>query len=69
MAARVDKTADVKVVASRVVIDPFLPPLCDDYDIHPDGRTLVLVRPVNRTQGREVTMVLGWFNEFGRADR
>ena len=69
MAARVDKTAEVKVAASRVVIDPFLPPLYDDYDIHPDGRTLVLVRPVNRTQGREVTMVLGWFNEFDRADR
>jgi len=56
-------------VASRVAIDPFLPPLYDDYDIHPDGRTIVLVRPVNRTQGREVTMVLGWFNEFGRANR
>ncbi|MCA1651827.1 MAG: protein kinase [Acidobacteria bacterium] len=69
IAARVDKTAGVKVVASRVVIDPFLPPLYDDYDIHRDGRTVVLVRPVNRTQGREVTMVLGWLNEFGRADR
>jgi eukaryotic-like serine/threonine-protein kinase len=69
IAARVDRTAGVKVVASRVAIDPFLPPLYDDYDIHPDGRTIVLVRPVNRTQGREVTMVLGWFNEFGRDDR
>ena len=51
------------------MIDPFLPPLYDDYDIHRDGRTLVMVRPANQTQGREVTMVLGWFNEFGRADR
>ena len=67
-AARVDKTAGVKVVATRVVIDPFLPPLYDDYDIHPDGRTLVTVRPANQTQGREVTMVLSWFNEFGGAD-
>jgi serine/threonine-protein kinase len=69
MAARIDKTAGVKVVASRVVIDPFLPPLYDDYDIHRDGRTLVTVRPANRTQGREVTMVLGWFNELRRTDR
>ncbi len=67
-AARVDKSAGVKVVATRLVIDPFLPPLYDDYDIHRDGRTLVTVRPANQTQGREVTMVLSWFNEFGRAD-
>jgi Tol biopolymer transport system component len=69
MAARVDKTAGVKVVASRVAIDPFLPPLYDDYDIHPDSRTLVMVRPSNQTQGREVTMILGWFDEFRLADR
>jgi serine/threonine-protein kinase len=69
MAARVDKTAGVKVVESRVAIDPFLPPLYDDYDIHPDSRTLVMVRPSNQTQGREVTMVLGWFDEFRLADR
>ena len=69
MAARVDKTAGVKVLASRVVIDPFLPPLYDDYDIHRDGRTLVMVRPVNETQGREVTTILDWLNDFRRADR
>jgi hypothetical protein len=69
MVARVDKAAGVKVVASRIVIDPFLPPLYDDYDIHPDGRTLVTVRPSNRTQGREVSMVLDWTSEFGRAAR
>ena len=69
MAARLDKAAGVKVLASRIVIDPFLPPLYDDYDIHRDGRTIVMVRPANRTQGREVTMVLGWVNEFGAPDR
>jgi serine/threonine-protein kinase len=69
MAVRVDKTAGVKVLATRVVIDPFLPPLYDDYDVHGDGRTLVLVRPANETQGREVRMVLDWFNEFRRAAR
>jgi Tol biopolymer transport system component len=69
MATRVDKTAGVKVLTSRVVIDPFLPPLYDDYDVHSDGRTLVMVRPVNETQGREVRMVIDWFNEFRRAAR
>jgi len=64
MAARVDKTAGIKVVASRVAIDPFLPPLYDDYDIHVDGRTLVMVRPASETQGREVRMILGWVNDF-----
>ncbi len=33
------------------MVDPFLPPLYDDYDMHPDGRTLVMVRPANSTQG------------------
>jgi hypothetical protein len=68
MAARVDKTAGVKAVTTRFVLDPFLPPLYDDYDIHPDG-TLVMVRPANQTQGRELTMVVGWLNVFGRSDR
>ncbi len=69
VAARVDKTAGVKVLTRRVLIDPFLPPLYDDYDIHPDGRTLVVVRPANRTQGREVTIVLDWSGEFLRPGR
>ena len=68
MAARLDKAAG-KVLARRIVIDPFLPPLYDDYDVHRDGRTLVIVRPANLTQGREVRMVLSWFNEFRAANR
>ena len=51
------------------MIDPFLPPLYDDYDVHRDGRTLVIVRPANLTQSREVRMVLSWFNEFRAANR
>ena len=69
MAARVDTTGAVKAMATRVAFDPFLPPLYDDYDIHPDGRTLVLVRPTNQTQGREVTMVLDWVSDLRRVDR
>ena len=69
MAARVDKTAGVKLVGTRVVVDPFLPPLYDDYDVHSDGRTLAFVRPVNETQGREVAIVVNWVSEFSAADR
>jgi hypothetical protein len=63
LAARVDKSVGIKVLESRIVIDPFLPPLYDDYDVHPDGRTIVFVRPVNETQGREVRMVVGGLND------
>ena len=69
VAARIDKAAGVTVASNRVVVDPFLPPLYDDYDIHPDGRTVVTVRPVSQTQGREVTMVLNWFSELPQVSR
>ena len=69
LAARIDKAAGVKVASHRVVVDPFLPPLYDDYDIHPDGRTVVTVRPGSQTQGREVTMVIDWFSELRQAGR
>ena len=64
MAARIDE--GFRVLSRRVVVEPFLPPLYDDYDIHPDGRTLVVVRPSNRTQGREITMVLDAFADAAR---
>jgi Tol biopolymer transport system component len=67
MAARLDTSAGIRVLSHRLVIEPFLPPLYDDYDIHPDGRTLVMVRPAGSTQTREVTMVLDWFTELRRA--
>ena len=63
MAARIDTTQGVRAISTRVVIDPFLPPLYDDYDVHPNGRTIVLVRPTRATQGREVTTVLNWTAE------
>ncbi len=69
LAAHLAKAARIEVLTRRIVLDPFLPPLYDDYDIHPDGRTLVVVRPANRAHGREVKTVLGWFNELGAADR
>jgi Tol biopolymer transport system component len=63
LSARLAKTAGVKAVSTRVVLEPFLPPLYDDYDVYRDG-TLVTVRPANRTQGREITIVLGWLGEL-----
>ena len=67
MAARIDKTSGVRVLSHRVVVEPFLPPLFDDYDIHPDGRTLVMLRPAGSTQAREVSVVLNWFTEMRRS--
>lgn len=69
MAARIDKGAGIKVLESRIVIDPFLPPLYDDYDVHPDGRTIVFVRPANETQGREVRIVIGGLGDAATAAR
>jgi Tol biopolymer transport system component len=66
MAARIDKSAGVRVLSRRLVIESFQPPKYDDYDIHPDGRSLVLVQPANRLQGREVTTVLDWLTEVRR---
>jgi Tol biopolymer transport system component len=69
MAARIDKTAGIRALSHRVVIEPFQPPMYDDYDIHPTDRSVVMVRPANRTQGREVTMVLNWLTELRRVVR
>jgi hypothetical protein len=45
------------------------PPLYDDYDIHPDGKTLALVRPAGDARGREITLVLNWLTELRRVGR
>jgi hypothetical protein len=66
MAARIDTSAGVRVLSRRLVLEPFLPPLYDDYDIHPDGRTLVLVRPATDPARSEVTLVLDWLEELER---
>jgi Tol biopolymer transport system component len=66
MAARVDTSRGVHVLSQRVVVDPFLPPLYDDYDIHPDGRSLVVVRPAGQLRGREISMLLNWPAQLNR---
>jgi serine/threonine-protein kinase len=67
MAARIATDAGVRALSQRLVIEPFTPPLYDDYDIHPDGKTLALVRPEGDARGREVTLVLNWQTELRRA--
>jgi hypothetical protein len=64
MAARVETTPAVRVLSRRLVIEPFMPPLFDDYAIHRDGRTLALVRPAGAAaSGREITLVLNWLTD------
>jgi eukaryotic-like serine/threonine-protein kinase len=69
MAAHVDISSGVRVTSRRLVFEPFLPPLYDDYDIHPDGRTLALVGPAGESRGREITVVLNWPAELSRLAR
>ncbi len=69
MAVRIDKASGIRAVSQRLVIEPFTPPLYDDYDIHPDGKTLVLVRPAGGdARGREITLVLNWLTEIARVE-
>ena len=66
MAARVDTSSAIRVLSRRLVFEPFNPPLYDDYDIHPDGRTLVLVQPAGELRGREIGVLLNWPAELAR---
>jgi Tol biopolymer transport system component len=66
MAARVETSSSVRVLSRRLVVEPFNPPLYDDYDIHPNGRTLVLVRPAGELRGREIALLLNWPAELER---
>lgn len=66
MAARIDTTTGV-TIGRRLVLEPFSPPLYDDYDVHPvHGRTLAIVRPPDE-YGRDVVVVLDWFADIRRA--
>jgi Tol biopolymer transport system component len=64
MAARLQVAGDVRVLSQRLVIEPFSPPQYDDYDIHPDGRRLALVRPAGESSGREIALILNWRPEL-----
>ena len=66
MAARVDTSSAIRVLSRRLVFEPFNPPLYDDYDIHPDGKTLVLVQPAGELRGREIGVLLNWPAELAR---
>ncbi len=66
LAARIDTAAGVRVLERRLVVAPFRPPLYDDYDVHPNGRTIALVRPRDESM-RDIVLVLDWFTEVRRA--
>jgi len=66
MAARIDTAAGVRVLGRRLVVAPFSPPLYDDYDVHPNGRTIALIRPRDESV-RDIVLVLDWFTEVRRA--
>jgi Tol biopolymer transport system component len=63
MSVRLDTTGGVRVTGRRQVLSAFAPPLYDDYDIHPDGRTLVHVRQ-HAEPDREVVVVLNAFADL-----
>ncbi len=47
------------------MLSSFAPPLYDDYHVHPDGRTIVHVRP-HAESNLEVVLVL---DALGQVDR
>lgn len=57
VAARLETGEGGRVSSRRVVLEPFRPPLYDDYDVHPDGRTLAFVRPTVDPAGQIVVAV------------
>jgi len=61
MAATLETSAGVRVASQRVVQDSFVERLqYGDFDVSPDGRQIVLVRPLDLTRGREVVVALDW---------
>jgi eukaryotic-like serine/threonine-protein kinase len=66
VAAQIETSGGPRVLSRRVALEPFRPPLYDDYDIHPDGRTLVIVRPAGGLPNQAV-LVLNWVEELKRA--
>jgi Tol biopolymer transport system component len=56
-AVAVEAGAKVQVGDRRLVLDRFKPPAQDDYHVHPDGRTLVYVRPADAA-GSDVRIIV-----------
>ena len=64
IAARLEMDAGVAVTSRRVVLERFTPSWPDDYDIHPDGRGLVLFRPSAEPREGEIGIVVNWATEL-----
>ena len=66
MAARIETGAGVRVTSRRVVLERFAPSWPDDYDVHPQGQGLVLVRPSEEPGDGEVAIVVDFAGELAR---
>ena len=66
MSVRLDTTGGVRVLNRREVLRSFAPPLYDDYHVHPDGRTIVYVRP-HAESNNEVVLELDALRKVRRA--
>jgi Tol biopolymer transport system component len=64
MAATLEFAPTVRTVERRVVLDVFAPLWYGDYDVHPDGGLIALVRGSGTGEQREIVMVLNWFAEL-----
>jgi len=61
MAALIDTDPGVRVLSRRLVIEPFPPPLYDDYEIHPmDGRSRWCAPWATRADARSPGCSTGW---------
>jgi Tol biopolymer transport system component len=66
MAARLEISAGVRVLSRRMALEPFSSPNFDDYDLHRDGQTVVVVRPRSDPRQGDAVMALGWGHEVQR---
>ena len=64
IAASIQMDAGLVVTSRRVALEPFAPSWPDDYDIHPNGRDLVLFRSSAEPRDGEIGIVVGWGAEL-----
>ena len=57
------KASGIRALSQRLVIEPFSPPLYDDYDIHPEGDARAGASR-RRLTGTKSRVVLNWLADF-----
>jgi serine/threonine-protein kinase len=63
VASRVDPANSFRVLSRRTVLESFLVAREDDYDVHPDGETVVMARPLDSRDRSDIVIVLNWEGE------